>query len=131
MEEYTKYKVESEILKKKMRESASETFKTCSKGLFDKYPELKSYGWQQYTPYFNDGDECLFGVQSNYPKINEIDSDEIYDEADDNINWDPCIKDITNLIQMFDTNDLKDMFGDHVGITVTRDDITVSEIDHD
>ena len=34
----------------------------ASKMLYEKYPDLKSIHWTQYTPYFNDGDECEFGV---------------------------------------------------------------------
>lgn len=26
------------------------------------FPQIKSVSWAQYTPYFNDGDECIFGV---------------------------------------------------------------------
>lgn len=25
-------------------------------------PTMKAFGWTQYTPYFNDGDPCVFGV---------------------------------------------------------------------
>src|SRR5688572_27883088 len=29
------------------------------------HPEIQQISWTQYTPYFNDGDECTFGV--NWP----------------------------------------------------------------
>jgi hypothetical protein len=28
------------------------------------HPDVKAIGWTQYTPYFNDGEECIFGVHS-------------------------------------------------------------------
>jgi hypothetical protein len=27
-------------------------------------PYIASFGWQQYTPYFNDGEPCVFGVST-------------------------------------------------------------------
>ena len=32
------------------------------KEFFKKVPEVKVIKWAQYTPYFNDGDACIFGV---------------------------------------------------------------------
>lgn len=33
--------------------------------IFNAYPEVDNFGWIQYTPYFNDGDECTFGVNAD------------------------------------------------------------------
>lgn len=42
---------------------------------FDNVPALKAIAWNQYTPYFNDGDECVFCV--NDPAfIREIDEED-------------------------------------------------------
>ena len=32
------------------------------KSFFEENPEINSVQWTQYTPYFNDGEECVFGV---------------------------------------------------------------------
>lgn len=32
------------------------------KNFFKKYPEIEAIKWSQYTPYFNDGEPCEFGV---------------------------------------------------------------------
>lgn len=32
------------------------------KRFFEKYPQVAGIRWTQYTPYFNDGDPCSFGV---------------------------------------------------------------------
>lgn len=42
-------------------------------------PKVKSVVWDQYTPYFNDGDECLFGIQE--PRL-ILESDEEGDDQD-------------------------------------------------
>lgn len=41
---------------------------------------VKQFGWHQYTPYFNDGDECVFGASSLWVETNE---DTIDEEAED------------------------------------------------
>jgi len=32
--------------------------------IFKNHPYLASFSWKQYTPYFNDGDPCIFNVYS-------------------------------------------------------------------
>lgn len=39
-------------------------FADISKALFEQFPGLLAFEWTQYTPFFNDGDECNFGVNS-------------------------------------------------------------------
>lgn len=49
--------------------------------LFAEAPNLKSVGWTQFTPYFNDGDSCEFGANFDYLYINGANED--YDEESD------------------------------------------------
>lgn len=37
-------------------------FSDMTKSFFDAAPEIKAVIWSQYTPYFNDGEECVFSV---------------------------------------------------------------------
>lgn len=30
--------------------------------IFDEFPHVKKIAWKQYTPYFNDGDPCVFAI---------------------------------------------------------------------
>jgi hypothetical protein len=54
-------------------------------------PTIDSFGWTQYTPYFNDGDPCVFHVGEPWfrtkgdpaVKADSNDEDEDYDEDDD------------------------------------------------
>lgn len=41
-----------------------EIFSDGCKDLFISIPEVSSFSWNQYTPYFNDGDECVFRVNT-------------------------------------------------------------------
>lgn len=73
--------------------------------LFREYPEIKAITWTQYTPYFNDGDPCVFhpndiyvgfqGKDLTQERIHNSDNDEagVYDElADDvDVDEDDCI----------------------------------------
>ena len=41
---------------------AQALFKTVTREFFDKNPAVTMIVWNQYTPYFNDGEECVFNV---------------------------------------------------------------------
>jgi hypothetical protein len=46
--------------------------------LFEKHPKIESFSWTQYTPYFNDGDECVFSTNFDYSlEINGENEDDI------------------------------------------------------
>lgn len=47
-----------------------ECIKRGFKQLFVDYKDLQSFGWMQYTPYWNDGDTCEFTVYNDEPTIN-------------------------------------------------------------
>jgi hypothetical protein len=47
---------------RKLQQEGEAAVKDAFKDLFDKYPEIRSVTWTQYTPYFNDGDTCTFSV---------------------------------------------------------------------
>jgi|SRR5579885_2153123 len=47
---------------RKLQQEGKAAVKDAFKDLFDKYPEIRSVVWSQYTPYFNDGDTCTFSV---------------------------------------------------------------------
>jgi hypothetical protein len=49
-------------LKRKFQEQAQGLFKEITKEFFEKNPGITGVVWTQYTPYFNDGDTCVFSV---------------------------------------------------------------------
>jgi hypothetical protein len=69
-EKFLAFKAQYEEARKKMIEQTDGALKEMVKEIFDAFPGLQSFGWTQYTPYFNDGDTCEFGVNTY--------SDEIY-----------------------------------------------------
>lgn len=143
--------------------------------LMKKSDKIKSISWTQYTPYFNDGDECIFGVyldnldlnDEGYEDDNELLSEFLYIKLDTeeklkehleiskeknytwglskklgdhghcyNPNFDENVHNILNLIKnilsKIPDSFMKDLFGDHVRITITNTgEISVNEYSHD
>lgn len=100
------------------------------------YPEVESIRWTQYTPYFNDGDECVFGVHELYVKFYDINEDGDEDNGfmnayDIDKKHQPILKKIRELRKNIPGEVLKNVFGDHCQITVTRDSCEVEPYDHD
>lgn len=113
---------------------------------FTKNPTAEAIRWQQYTPYFNDGDECVFRVGDFTVKIFGI-TDSTYREGFfDNYKFlhkyaeKNGLKDHvnvgTNLIKfnkLFKDQDdlLRMIFGDHSQITCTREEFIIESYDHE
>lgn len=55
--------------RKVMEETAKGLFTEMASELFKDNPTLVSFGWTQYTPYFNDGDPCVFRCNGSYPTV--------------------------------------------------------------
>jgi hypothetical protein len=49
-------------LKLKFQKQAQGLFKEITKEFFEKNPGITGVIWTQYTPYFNDGEACVFSV---------------------------------------------------------------------
>jgi hypothetical protein len=117
------------------------------------------FGWTQYTPYFNDGDPCIFRVCTPWFRtVDDADVEDTYAlEAD---NYHPSLGerpgryvDGAYVVGAYEGPDearyervqalasaieggafehvLLDAFGDHCSVVVKRDGITVDEYSHD
>mgnify|MGYP007071627257 CR=1 FL=1 len=65
--------------------------------IFEQFPHIKSFSFVGYTPYFMDGDPCVFGLNGDIYKING----EVFEDwAESNPNW----KEFTDLV--IDVNNL-------------------------
>lgn len=73
-------------LKQQFQTEAQVIFKDVFKNFFDKNPAITAVIWNQYTPYFNDGDTCEFNVNeisfTNAPDLELIDN---YGELDESV----------------------------------------------
>lgn len=139
-------------LKKKFQTEAQDMFKEVTKEFFEKNPAITAVVWTQYTPYFNDGDPCVFRVGdvifTNAPDDElenvspwgeyEGDLEDVWVETyvkhlsnDSGIDLESC-----NLISdMIGSKDMEDimlaMFGDHAKVTATKNGFDVDEYHHD
>lgn len=134
-------------------------FHDIVKDLFESNPELNSFSWIQYTPFFNDGDECVFSAHVDYPTVNatldgnecifddyigsfEVNGEEIssYDDPAKAKLYESQEKKLKNISKsisdlLCDLNQDKVfhmMFGDHVRVVVNRNgSINTEEYDHE
>lgn len=78
-------------LKEEFQTVARDLFKQQTKEFFQLVPQVKAFRWTQYTPYFNDGDTCEFGVNDVYftnaegKDLNDVTSWGDYDGENENI----------------------------------------------
>lgn len=144
-----------EKMLEEMRTMQQEVFAEVMGGVFEQNPALVSFSWTQYTPYFNDGEPCVFGVNSDYLGVvltepftdftenssswygNETENEDGHYEYEDGLPtyYSESAKEIqaniSNSIRLFDESELQSMFGDGVRVTVTKDGVTVDDYDHD
>jgi len=144
-------------MKKEMIEASNKIFTELTKSIFEEHPKVKSFGWNQYTPYFNDGDTCTFSANTDYIRINEEYVDDsswvnettitnygnwnrekkVYEGRTEvpNLNYDvelsKAADDITEFLSNFDDEFFISQFGDHAEITVTAEGVGVDEYEHD
>lgn len=128
-----------------MKEAQELLYEEFSK-VFDAHPDITVITWTQYRPYFNDGDECNFGVNDFYIS-NALDTENVhsygeYEGDADNVfvkgSWDDKSKkysDVWDLERFANTSLGLDVFetafGDGSQVRATRNGITSDEYDHD
>lgn len=150
-------KAEIQELKKQMLEESNKIFGELTKEFFDENPKLESFGWTQYTPYFNDGDTCEFEANTDYIYVNGvyIEDCEWYNKTKvtdygkynydkrvyegrvevANPDYDEELVNVTNEIKSFlsyfEDDFFKDQFGDHTIVTITKNGVETDQYDHD
>lgn len=122
-------------------------------------PFVVEFGWTQYTPYFNDGDACEFGVHGEvwFRTIEDAAVEDTYALAGSSHptigtrHWNSDTRSYENvplspekravhdrcqaLNDAIEGGDFLDVllkaFGDHAEVTVTKDEIKVGSYSHD
>lgn len=131
-----------ETLRKQAFAEAGAEFAEHSKGLFGKHPKLESFSWTQYTPYFNDGEECVFGVNRENLDF-KYGGEEYEDIGEWNLkpessryatfpeDFRPAAADVLDFVGQFSEDDLREMFGDHKRVVVTAAGADAQDYDHE
>lgn len=141
---------EQETLRAEFRNKAQGLFKAITKEFFEKNPHVKAIKWNQYTPYFNDGDTCEFSVNdASFTNAEGEDLDEVnawgeYEGENDAVwvweGWGAApegidIKPMQEFNRIICSEAMSEvmeaMFENHVTVTATRDGFEVNEYDHD
>lgn len=130
-----------EDAKEQVRSAGKKAVTALFKKLFEDFPSIKAVGWTQYTPYFNDGEPCEFGLGEPYVcKSDGVDFAEVrslYDEDvfKDKYSLDGNDAEAKAAIRWIERAALSEVFesafGDHVMVIATPDGFHVSEYDHD
>lgn len=131
---------------KKLKKDGEAAVKEAFKDFFTTHPRVESVTWTQYTPYFNDGDACHFGVGEFYVLL-DSDKDEDNDEEDSysfQDRWesytlkskkDPELKalgkDLEKLEDELPEDVMEAVFGDHVKVVATTKGFKVTEYEHE
>lgn len=147
-------KIQDEIaaFMKKKEELVEELRKDFPKMLqpfFDRCPLLKKFSWTQYTPYFNDGDECTFGVNIHMddyyinedvegavaffiPRYYREDKDVLTRFPEGNMEYSKIMDELETLLNTIPDDFYRDLFGDHVQVTIhSTGEVDVEDYSHD
>jgi hypothetical protein len=153
MSRYDEIMEKIKTLQAEAKEESRKLFHELAKEFFDTHPNVNSFGWRQYTPYFNDGDVCEFSVHASPDygiTINDVSADD--DESlpefpssrepnyqqkriEYNLARDQALHDYkaaSEVVNKIDDDLMKELFGDHVTVTVFRDGTCkVNDYEHD
>jgi hypothetical protein len=143
--------------KQKFTEKMKSAFKEYTAEFFKANPSIKCVVWGQYTPYFNDGEECIFSVHE--PHFSNATGEEIdnvtfyggYEGEDDGV-WSFSTYDlgrgfdfmsgldinkgsIINFASLIQSDYMSEImlqtFGDHCKVIATEDGFEIEEHEHD
>ena len=126
-EKFESFKKQVEDLRTKLQETGEQFLLEHFKETFDKHQNLKEVRWTQYTPYFNDGEECTFRSNHEWADIIGADGELDYDSKE----YKEIKKNIREFLSQFDDELLRNLFGDHVEIVVTKEGINVEKYEHE
>lgn len=73
MEEYNNYLVELNKKRDDLNQKLIISMKEIFSEFLERNPKIEYITWTQYTPYFNDGDECVFSVHDMFMKLTNDD----------------------------------------------------------
>lgn len=136
-------------LQEEMQNTMEKEFNNSVKEIFRLVPRLKAFAWTQYSPYFNDGDECVFSVRqvnalsfvpeyANYSyEIEDEDTNDFiiadYDGANEHSLTNEERNAIQEVIDFIEGNDdlMEDLYGNHSAVILTEDGAKVSSYEHD
>lgn len=134
---------EYQLAKDKALKAFKQELKPALKAFMAAHPEILYIHFVQYTPYFNDGDPCVFGMGDLTAQLKSADgsdpnpSEDMYYEDDNTLyaygDKHPISLELAKLTNIMNHNKeiMEAIFGDHAHVIITADSITVEEYNHD
>lgn len=147
---------ELQAVKAEFSKRATAEFTKAINQIFVEYPQLETIAWTQYSPYFNDGEECTFSVHASTFSNAPADEFNLWGEFEDveqaqekqywaiGDNWydnehiaapeglAAVHSEFDRILQSSEFEDiLHEMFGNHVKVICTKTGIDTEEHDHD
>lgn len=135
----TEYIENRKRIEKELAENGKKLLHGHLQDFMDKHPRIASLRWTQYTPFFNDGDPCVFGVHGLTFKAEGAADEEETEDAEETeygdgylCEYDSVAKKeykaeleaVVKLEEQLGSQELEpvcqDAFGDHVRVTVVR-----------
>jgi hypothetical protein len=131
---------EYDAFKAQFTEKATNALRAAFAKFFENNPQIQQIGWTQYTPYFNDGDECIFGVNDMSFITDSVEDQELAENEDvgkwhqpwqDHHPFAAPFLEFTKQMGRLPDEVYQSAFGDHVQVIATRDGFEVDEYEHD
>ncbi len=146
---------EMKVIQDAYQQKLQSIFKQVFKQYFQENPEVTCFGWRQYTPYFNDGEECEFccyveyGFATNAVDYSAVKYGEYYGDEDVDKVWisdddygnfnvetipasvEKNTKILRETLSKIDDKMFLVIFGDHCNVFATPKGFDVQEYDHD
>lgn len=92
--------------------------------LFADYPELNKFSFTGYVPGYNDGEECTFTLGTDYPEINEDESEDHSSEVNRQLS-----DIVTEYLNILPEEFYQSHFGNNFRVVATREGVNVEEYD--
>lgn len=150
-------KQKAEAFQQEMMKQGQTLLQECFTEIFNQYPDLKYFSWTQYTPYFNDGDTCYFGVNEieyingysawyenedndedfvNLFEVDKHESGEYHWQLKKNGEYaslgNKIEDELNSVINAIPDEIMQQVYGDHVKVVVSRTETKVEDYDdHD
>lgn len=136
-----------EKMKKDLINDFRQSLNLLATDIFKNIPQLKAISWIQYTPYFNDGDECHFSIReiiyynyipdSYFRYAEEFDDEEqaegTWAYTDYDLKKTDLSEDVIAFLKKFDSTIngnrefIKEIFGDHCKIVWTAEGVKITD----
>jgi len=119
-------------LNKKIKQFGEQAVKAFFKEYFETHPEVYGVKWTQFVPFYNDGDACVFSLNSVYTFATK----EAFEKADGSLYDDEGAEECYGVEPRTSLSEIEEMlesiFGEHAQVAVTRTSIETEEYtDHE